>query len=192
MPRDGRHQRTKIHTALPPGRIQWQPAIGGHWSVPSRADGHFHCSTTNRYLLLMNPPVPAGVDGKASDALLKLGRFFTRWEESDDGRVAFRKGGRAGDVFYRDRWSHDKVVRSTHGVNCTGSCSWKIYVRDGISPGKRSRLTIRPSALIDQSMNPAAARAVPPSPGTPTPLPESDIRTRAACCWRCTGKPSSD
>ena len=80
----------------------------------------------------MNPPVPAGVDGKASDALLKLGRFFTRWDESDDGRVAFRKGGRAGDVFYRDRWSHDKVVRSTHGVNCTGSCSWKIYVRDGI------------------------------------------------------------
>ncbi len=43
-----------------------------------------------------------------------------------------RKGGRAGDVFYRDRWSHDKVVRSTHGVTCTGSCSWKIYVRDGI------------------------------------------------------------
>jgi hypothetical protein len=80
----------------------------------------------------MNPPGAAGVDGKASDALLKLGRFFTRWEESDDGRVAFRKGGRAGDVFYRDRWSHDKVVRSTHGVNCTGSCSWKIYVRDGI------------------------------------------------------------
>jgi nitrate reductase alpha subunit len=33
---------------------------------------------------------------------------------------------------YRDRWNHDKVVRSTHGVNCTGSCSWKIYVKDGI------------------------------------------------------------
>ena len=27
---------------------------------------------------------------------------------------------------------HDKVVRSTHGVNCTGSCSWKVYVKDGI------------------------------------------------------------
>jgi anaerobic selenocysteine-containing dehydrogenase len=24
------------------------------------------------------------------------------------------------------------VVRSTHGVNCTGSCSWKVYVKDGI------------------------------------------------------------
>ncbi|MGH3298624.1 MAG: nitrate reductase subunit alpha, partial [Trebonia sp.] len=23
-------------------------------------------------------------------------------------------------------------VRSTHGVNCTGSCSWKVYVKDGI------------------------------------------------------------
>jgi nitrate reductase alpha subunit len=33
---------------------------------------------------------------------------------------------------YRDRWRHDKVVRSTHGVNCTGSCSWKIYVKSGI------------------------------------------------------------
>ena len=33
---------------------------------------------------------------------------------------------------YRGRWSHDKIVRSTHGVNCTGSCSWKIYVKSGL------------------------------------------------------------
>ena len=33
---------------------------------------------------------------------------------------------------YRNRWAHDKIVRSTHGVNCTGSCSWKIYVKGGI------------------------------------------------------------
>jgi nitrate reductase alpha subunit len=33
---------------------------------------------------------------------------------------------------YRNRWAHDKVVRSTHGVNCTGSCSWKIHVKGGI------------------------------------------------------------
>ncbi len=30
---------------------------------------------------------------------------------------------------YRQRWQFDKIVRSTHGVNCTGSCSWKIYVK---------------------------------------------------------------
>ncbi len=33
---------------------------------------------------------------------------------------------------YRSRWQHDRIVRSTHGVNCTGSCSWKIYVKGGI------------------------------------------------------------
>lgn len=76
-------------------------------------------------------PTP-GPDGPASDLLLQAGRFFTRWDGTDDNRVVFREGGRAGDVFYRDRWSHDKVVRSTHGVNCTGSCSWKVYVKDGI------------------------------------------------------------
>ena len=72
------------------------------------------------------------LDGPASDALLKLGKYFTRWDTTADDRAVFRQGGRAGDVFYRDRWSHDKVVRSTHGVNCTGSCSWKVYVKDGI------------------------------------------------------------
>ncbi|SJN43631.1 Respiratory nitrate reductase alpha chain [Luteococcus japonicus LSP_Lj1] len=74
----------------------------------------------------------ARTDGAASNALLKFGRFFTKWDETDDGRAVFHEGGRQGDVFYRDRWSHDKVVRSTHGVNCTGSCSWKVYVKDGI------------------------------------------------------------
>lgn len=77
-------------------------------------------------------PIKPGTDGSASDAMLAVGRFFTRWEQSDDGRAVYREGGRKGDVFYRDRWSHDKVVRSTHGVNCTGSCSWKVYVKDGI------------------------------------------------------------
>ncbi len=33
---------------------------------------------------------------------------------------------------YRSRWQHDKIVRSTHGVNCTGSCSWKVYVKNGL------------------------------------------------------------
>ena len=39
---------------------------------------------------------------------------------------------RAWEETYRNRWRHDKIVRSTHGVNCTGSCSWKIYVKSGI------------------------------------------------------------
>ncbi len=30
---------------------------------------------------------------------------------------------RSWEEFYRNRWQHDKVIRSTHGVNCTGGCS---------------------------------------------------------------------
>jgi len=67
-----------------------------------------------------------------ADLLVRGGRFFARSNVSEDLRTVSKTGGREGDVFYRDRWSHDKVVRSTHGVNCTGSCSWKVYVKDGI------------------------------------------------------------
>ncbi|MFP5416254.1 MAG: nitrate reductase subunit alpha, partial [Actinomycetes bacterium] len=77
------------------------------------------------------PTQSAGLDGPLADALIGAGRFFTRATVSDDKRAVFKEGGR-GDWFYRDRWAYDKVVRSTHGVNCTGSCSWKVYVKDGI------------------------------------------------------------
>jgi nitrate reductase alpha subunit len=73
-----------------------------------------------------------GLDGGLSEALVRTRRFFTRAEVSNDLRTLHKIGGRSADDFYRDRWSHDKVVRSTHGVNCTGSCSWKVYVKDGI------------------------------------------------------------
>ncbi|MBL8206655.1 MAG: nitrate reductase subunit alpha, partial [Blastocatellia bacterium] len=39
---------------------------------------------------------------------------------------------RSWEEFYRNRWQHDRIVRSTHGVNCTGGCSWNIYVKQGI------------------------------------------------------------
>ncbi len=39
---------------------------------------------------------------------------------------------RKWEEFYRNRFAHDKRVRTTHGVNCTGSCSWEVYVKDGI------------------------------------------------------------
>ncbi|HEX7322618.1 MAG TPA: nitrate reductase subunit alpha [Mycobacterium sp.] len=71
--------------------------------------------------------------GSALEQLLgRSGRFFTPGDFSEDLRTVTHSGGRQADTFYRDRWSHDKVVRSTHGVNCTGSCSWKIFVKDGV------------------------------------------------------------
>nr|WP_063131498.1 nitrate reductase subunit alpha [Nocardia fusca] len=89
--------------------------------VVSRTPGSAH-TTAERH-----PGAPA-----AGDALLRLGKYFQRGEVSADHRTVHKVGGRGADEFYRDRWSHDKVVRSTHGVNCTGSCSWKIYVKDGV------------------------------------------------------------
>ena len=65
-------------------------------------------------------------------ALLRTRRLLQPDAVSDDLRTITRQGGRDADVFYRDRWSHDRIVRSTHGVNCTGSCSWKVYVKDDI------------------------------------------------------------
>ncbi|MEM7428032.1 MAG: nitrate reductase subunit alpha [Pseudomonadota bacterium] len=49
-----------------------------------------------------------------------------------DGHGATTTENRDWEESYRKRWQHDKVVRSTHGANCTGSCSWKIYVKGGI------------------------------------------------------------
>ncbi|MEI2385258.1 nitrate reductase subunit alpha [Breoghania sp. JC706] len=49
-----------------------------------------------------------------------------------DGHGVTTNESRAWEDAYRKRWQHDKIVRSTHGVNCTGSCSWKVYVKGGI------------------------------------------------------------
>ena len=39
---------------------------------------------------------------------------------------------RKWEEFYRNRFQHDRIVRSTHGVNCTGGCSWAIHVKEGV------------------------------------------------------------
>ena len=89
------------------------------------------------------------LENQLQKALIGGRRFFTKAEVSEDQRTLHKKGGRDGDVFYRDRWSHDKVVRSTHGVNCTGSCSWKVYVKDGIITWEAQQ-TDYPSAGADR------------------------------------------
>lgn len=60
--------------------------------------------------------------------------FFTQKapETFSDGHGQTTQENRSWERAYRNRWAHDKVVRSTHGVNCTGSCSWKIYVKSGL------------------------------------------------------------
>ena len=60
-------------------------------------------------------------------------KFFSQVKETfADGHGAVVNEDRKWENGYRSRWQHDKIVRSTHGVNCTGSCSWKIYVKNGL------------------------------------------------------------
>ena len=49
-----------------------------------------------------------------------------------DGHGQVYHTNRDWEDSYRQRWQFDKIVRSTHGVNCTGSCGWKIYVKNGL------------------------------------------------------------
>ncbi|WP_291455889.1 nitrate reductase subunit alpha [Actinomyces sp. oral taxon 448] len=79
-------------------------------------------------------PLVAGPDTQVERApgLLALGSYLRHGKASSDARRLFLTGGREADTFYRHRWSHDKMVHSTHGVNCTGSCAWEVYVTDGI------------------------------------------------------------
>src|SRR5690606_34694331 len=65
-----------------------------------------------------------------SHLLEKLRVFKTRKEPFANGHGATTDQDRSWEQGHRQRWQHDRIVRSTHGVNCSGSCSWKIYVKD--------------------------------------------------------------
>ncbi|MBP9219121.1 MAG: nitrate reductase subunit alpha [Sterolibacterium sp.] len=60
-------------------------------------------------------------------------KFFERVQSTfSGGHGVVTNEDRKWEDSYRNRWRHDKVVRSTHGVNCTGGCSWKIFVKSGL------------------------------------------------------------
>lgn len=58
--------------------------------------------------------------------------YFKPIERFSGNWSILEEKSREWENMYRQRWSHDKVVRTTHGVNCTGSCSWKVFVKNGI------------------------------------------------------------
>lgn len=40
---------------------------------------------------------------------------------------------RGWEDLYREQWAYDWFGRVAHSVNCTGSCTWKAYVKNGIA-----------------------------------------------------------
>ncbi|ONG81184.1 nitrate reductase subunit alpha [Bacillus cereus] len=69
---------------------------------------------------------------KKPSALMRRLKYFSPIDRYNDNHTQETYEDREWENVYRKRWQHDKVIRSTHGVNCTGSCSWNIYVKDGI------------------------------------------------------------
>ena len=92
--------------------------------------------------------------------------FKQKGETFADGHGQILDTNRDWEDGYRQRWQHDKVVRSTHGVNCTGPAAGKFMSKTVWSPGKPSRLTIRAPVLICQTTNLAAVRVGRAIPGT--------------------------
>jgi len=62
----------------------------------------------------------------------RLKYFKQEKEPFSEGHGIMTSEPRNWEESYRNRWRHDKVVRSTHGVNCTGGCSWNIHVKNGL------------------------------------------------------------
>ncbi|MEK6699262.1 MAG: molybdopterin-dependent oxidoreductase [Nitrospirota bacterium] len=40
---------------------------------------------------------------------------------------------RGWETLYRDLYTYDYTARSTHSMNCTGSCTWKVFVKNNIA-----------------------------------------------------------
>ena len=99
-------------------------------------------------------------------------KFLSRVRSSfSEGHGAVVKEDRAWENAYRSRWQHDKIARSTHGVNCTGSCSWKIYVKGGLLTWET-----RARARTCPTMSRAAVRGAPPTAGMCTRRSVSSTR----------------
>ena len=76
-----------------------------------------------------------------------------------DGHGQVMHSNRDWEDSYRQRWQFDKIVRSTHGVNCTGSRSWKIYVKNGPVTRNPTDRLLRALALTCPIMNSAGCYA---------------------------------
>jgi nitrate reductase alpha subunit len=103
-----------------------------------------------------------------SHLLDRLTFFKQKPEPFSDGHGVTTGEDRTWEDAYRNRWQHDKIVRSTHGVNCTGSCSWKIYVKGGIVTWETQQTDYPRTRPTCPTTSRAAARAAPATAGTCT------------------------
>src|SRR5699024_10878391 len=71
-------------------------------------------------------------------------KYFEPVERYSGDWSALEAKNREWENMYRQGWSHDTVVRTTHGVNCTGSCSWKVFVKNGVITWENQQIDYPP------------------------------------------------
>ncbi|WP_414637660.1 hypothetical protein [Actinomycetospora sp.] len=102
--------------------------------------------------LLASPGAGGATDGPVADLLVKAGRFFTRREVSPDLRTEHLRGGRDGDVFYRDLG--DPVLA---WADVVGDPEWRrAYQR---ARGKGGHVRVSWSEAVEMVAADVAARA---------------------------------
>ena len=72
-----------------------------------------------------------------SHFLDRLTHFNLPKEPFAGGHGQVTNEDRTWEDAYRNRWAHDKIVRSTHGVNCTGCL---LYTSPSPRDTERSRM----------------------------------------------------
>ncbi|MGT2356969.1 hypothetical protein ACVPOS_05125 [Staphylococcus aureus] len=58
--------------------------------------------------------------------------FFKPTEKFNGNWSILESKSREWKKFTENVGATIKRVRTTHGVNCTGSCSWKVFVKNGV------------------------------------------------------------
>ncbi|WP_024894285.1 hypothetical protein [Acidithiobacillus thiooxidans] len=98
--------------------------------------------------------------------LLDRLKYLVRYHESfSDGHGVKLQDDRLWEDAYRHRWRYDKVVRTTHGVNCTGGCSWNVHVKNGLVVFEMQAHDYPKRAQTYPTTNLAVVNEVPVFPG---------------------------
>jgi nitrate reductase alpha subunit len=91
----------------------------------------------------------------------RLNYLTRRREPFADGLGELRDEDRMSEEGYRQRWQHDKIMCSTHGANCTGGSSCKIYVQSGVVTWETRQTDYSRTRPGVPNHEPVAARAAP-------------------------------
>ena len=109
--------------------IDSEPTDSDQQSADPRSDGGADIDVSRRDFLKGVGAAGVAGAGASQTGLAQDFLQMTRLQVVNDpiGDYPYREW----EDLYREEWDWDSKHRSTHSVNCTGSCSWNVYVKNG-------------------------------------------------------------